>query len=317
MAAFVTSNRIDARLLFIDNFHVKVFDFPFPIEIGSVCDLDFTPDGTPLTVQGSESHQVLMWGHERLSLPEEWLSPEFPFIRYLPDGRALVVDTSFRAARRQNAWILNSRGRLESHFEIGSAAVEIAGLWGLIAVAYHPISAKAHGHTIQPLQRTGVAFFDATGRLVMGFNQEAAKFGVSCENVRCMTALSRSQLLFVPERATVQGREIENPVVLFDCATRRPKVYSAPFPRAEAVSMSDGLIHLASPEGWEDQIITFDEASKISQHRGEFLGIFRGLEGGAFLAQLSAADYAVVIPGAPEENASVGEPVHGEEVVPL
>jgi hypothetical protein len=270
---------------------VKIFDFPFPIEIGSVCDLDFTPNGTPLTIQGSTSHQVVLWGHDRFALPD--------------------------AGRAKNAWVMNSKGGVDSHFEIGSAAVEIAGLWGLIAVAYHPISAKAHGHTIQPLQRTGIAFFDSQGRLVMGFNQEAAKIGVNIENVRCMTALSRSQLLFIPERLTIHGKDVENPVVLFDCATRRPRIFSVPYARAEAVSMADGYIHLASPEGWEDQIITFDAETKISQHRGEFLGIFRGLEGGAFLAQLSAADYAVVIPGIPEESASITEHSGSEEVAPI
>lgn len=60
--------------------------------------------------------------------------------------------------------------------------------------------------------------------------------------------------------------------------------------------MDHGLIHLASLEGWEDQIITFDPKTKISQHRGEFLGIFRGLEGGAFLSQLSNSDYVVIVP---------------------
>ncbi len=278
---------------------MKIFEYPFPIEIGSVCDLDFLPNGAPVTIQGYENRQDLVWGQQTVQMPEGWSSPEFPFVRYLPDGRLLVVDTGFKASTGRNAWILNSRGSVESHFEIGSAAVEIAGLWGLIAVAYHPISAKAHGHQIQPLQRTAIAFFDLQGRLVMGFNQEAATVGVIAENVRCMTALSRSQLLFVPEKLTVHGREVENPVVLFDCASRRPRVYSAPFPKAEAVSMADGFIHLASPEGWEDQIITFDAETKISQHRGEFLGLFRGLEGGGFLAQLSAADYAVVVPEAP------------------
>ncbi len=296
---------------------MRIFDFPFPIEIGSVCDLDFMPNGTPLTIQGSESHQVIIWGQDRLALPEKWTSPEFPFIRYLPDGRLLVADSGYKLAREKNAWILNSRGSVESHFEIGSAAVEVAGLWGLIAVAYHPLSARAHGHQIQPLQKTGIAFFDLQGRLVMGFNQEAARVGVNVENVRCMTALSRSQLLFVPERLTVKGQEVENPVVLFDCASRRPKIYSSPKPRAEAVTMNDNFIHLASPEGWEDQIITFDAETKISQHRGEFLGVFRGIEGGAFLAQLSSADYAVIVPGVPEEAVPFAGPSSGQEVVPI
>lgn len=278
---------------------MKIFEFPFPIEIGAVCDLDFLPNGSPITIQGHESHQVLVSGQTTMPLPTGWTSPEFPFVRYLPDGRILVVDSGYKLSTTKNAWILNQRGSVESHFEIGSAAVEIAGLWGLIAVAYHPISAKAHGHQIQPLQRAAIAFFDLQGRLVMGFNQEAAAVGVIAENVRCMTALSRSQLLFVPERLTIHGKEVENPVVLFDCASRRPRIYSAPFHKAEAVSMAEGMIHLASPEGWEDQIITFDAETKISQHRGEFLGIFRGLEGGGFLAQLSAADYAVVVPEAP------------------
>ncbi len=302
-------------LLYWKTSGVKIFDFPFPIEIGSVCDLDFMPDGTPLSIQGTEAHQVAIWKDRRHSLPETWTSPEFPFIRYLPCGRILVADSGYGASKKMNAWILGPHGEVESGFEIGSAAVEIAALWGLIAVAYHPISARAHGHQIQPLQRTGIAFFDTNGRLVMGFNQEAAQVGVQVENVRCMTALSRSQLLFIPERLLVRGHEVENPVVLFDCATRRPRVFSAPFPRAEAVTMADGWIHLASPEGWEDQIITFDAETKISQHRGEFLGIFRGLEGGAFLAQLSAADYAVIVPEAPEKLAPMSDVAGGEEVI--
>ena len=278
---------------------MRIFDFPFPIEIGSVCDLDFLPNGEPITIQGYESRQILASGSRTLPMPEGWSSPEFPFIRYLPDGRILIVDTSFHLANGRNAWILDQRGKVDAHFESASAAVEIAGLWGLIAVAYHPLSARAHGHQIQPIQRAAIAFFDLKGRLVMGFNQEAAAVGVHAENIRCMTALSRSQLLFVPERLTVHGEEIENPLVVFDCASRRPRIYSAPFGKAEAVSMVDGLIHLASPEGWEDQIITFDADTKISQHRGEFLGIFRGIEGGGFLAQISSADYAVVIPDRP------------------
>jgi hypothetical protein len=275
---------------------VKIFDFPFPIEIGCVTDLDFTTQGTPISLQGTSSRQVLLWGEDRLPLPETWSAPDFPFIRSLPDGRALVVDSGFDVARGKNAWIINKSGTVESHFEIGSAAVEIAGLWGMIAVAFHPLSAKAHGHQVQPLQKAGIAFFDLQGRFVMGFNQEAASLGVNVENIRCMTALSRSQIIFVPERLSVRGKEVENPIVVFDCASRRPQIYSAPHPGAEAVTMADGLIHLASPEGWEDQIITFDPARKIGHHRGEFLGLFRGVEGGGFLAQLSASDYAVVVP---------------------
>jgi hypothetical protein len=295
---------------------VEIFDFPFPIEIGSVCDVDFTPNGSALSVQGSASQQVLIWGSRRLPLPEGWSSPEFPFIRHLPDGRALLVDTGYYASRRKNAWILNSQGQTDAHFEIGAAAVEVAALWGMVAVAYHPISAKAFGHRVQPLQRAGIAFYDLNGRLIMGFNQEVAKYGVSIENVRCMTALSRSRLLFVPERLTLRGSEVENPVVYFDCATRRPRFFSAPYPRAEAITMADGLIQIASPEGWEDQIITFDAETKISQHRGEFLGIFRGLEGGAFLAQLTSADYAVVVPGIPENRVPLAiHPANDEEVL--
>jgi hypothetical protein len=285
---------------------VKVFEFPFGISIGSVCDLDFTSSGCPLSIQGSANRQVLIWDERRIALPETWSNPEFPIVRAMPDGRVLIVDTGFEAGLRANAWILRPDGAIDAHFEIGSAAVEIACLWGLIAVAYHPISARALGHTIQPLQKAGIAFYDLTGRLVMGLNQELAKVDVSCDNVRCMTALSRSQLLFAPEGLSVQGEEVLNPLVLFDVMTRRPKIYSAPHARPEALTMdSNGLIHLASLEGWEDQIITFDPESKISQHRGEFLGIFRGLEGGAFLSQLSSSDYVVIVPEATEAAEAV------------
>lgn len=238
-----------------------------------------------------------------MSLPEPWSNPDFPFVRAMPDGRVLIVDTGFEAGLRANAWILRSDGGVDACFEIGSAAVEISCLWGLIAVAYHPISARAHGHTIQPLQKAGIAFYDLTGRLVMGLNQELSRLDVTCENVRCMTALSRSQLLFAPERLSVRGSDVENPLVIFDVALRRPQVYTGPHPRPEALTMDpNGLIHLASLEGWEDQIITFDPETKISQHRGEFLGIFRGLEGGAFLSQLSSSDYVVIAPEAAESN---------------
>jgi hypothetical protein len=286
---------------------VKVFEFPFGISIGSVCDLDFGPSGTPLSIQGTANQQFLIWDGRRVSLPDAWTNPDFPFVRALPDGRVLVVDTGFEAGLRSNAWILRPDGGIDANFEIGSAAVEICCLWGLIAVAYHPISARAHGYTVQPLQKAGVAFYDLTGRLIMGLNQELARVDVSCDNVRCMTALSRSQILFAPERLSVKGEEVLNPIVLFDVATRRPTIHSGPHPRPEALTMdTDGLVHLASLEGWEDQIITFDPESKISQHRGEFLGIFRGLEGGAFLSQLSSSDYVVIVPEGPEITSDLG-----------
>ncbi len=282
---------------------MKVFEFPFGLEIGNVVDVDFTFSGAPVSIQGTPNHQVLMWNQQRYALPPAWSNPDFPFVRSLHDGRVLVVDTNFEAGKGKNAWILRLNGSelaVDTHFEIGAAVVEIVALWGLIAVAFHPISAKAHGHPILPVQKTGVAFYDLQGRLVMGFNQEASRLGVICENVRCLTALSRTQIMFAPEKLSVDGDEVENPIVLFDCASRRPTLYSAPYPRPEAISMADGLIHLASPETWEDQIITFDPEKKISQHRGEFLGIFRGLEGGAFLSQLSNSDYVVVVPETPD-----------------
>jgi hypothetical protein len=280
---------------------MQVYDFPFPIEIGSVCDLDFALDGAQVSIQGSSNHQFLIRGEEmRLALPDGWSSPDFPFIRQLTDGKILIVDTSFELAKQKNAWILDSNANIIAHFEIGSAAIEIVAVWGLIAVAYHPVFAKANGHQIQPCQRMAIAFFDYTGRLISGFNFESAHFGVHAENIRCMTALSRSQIIFVPEKLTVSGNAFVNPVVIFDCAKRRPRVFTAPFPLAEAISMSDGLIHIASPLDMEDQIITFDPEKKISENRGEFLGIFRGLEDGAFLAQTSSADYAVIAPGIPD-----------------
>ena len=345
---------------------MRVFDFPFRIEIGSVLDLDFMPDGTCVTLQGGAHQQFLIVGNERFFLPPEWGHPENPFLRVMSDGRILIVDTSPQAATAGNAWILsisrpglnpepaqsfftsksfrfrswtksgarfepenghgrghkadqnssqktdqNSKGsqansirpprhpQVELRFTVEPSAVEITCLWGMIAVAYHPLSAKAHGYQIHPLQRSGIAFYDHSGRPVMGLSQILSPLGLSFENVRCMAGISNSQLLFVPEKAVLDEREVQNPIVLFDCASRQPKIYSAPFGKAEACTLRDGLIHLSSPEGWEDQIITFDPETKISQHRGEFLGVFRSLEGGAFLAQLTESDYAVVLPGQP------------------
>ena len=325
---------------------MRVFEFPFRIEIGSVLDLDFMPDGTCVTIQGGAHQQFLMIGNERFLLPPGWGSPEHPFLRVMSDGRLLVVDTSAHTSVEGNAWILSisrpglgrdslksfisgdafglrtwskSRSAIEEaplqqtiessvpprmpgidlRFTVEPSAVEIVCLWGMIAVAYHPLSAKAHGYSVHPLQRSGIAFYDHSGHPVMGLSQTLSPLGLSVENIRCLSGISRSQLLFVPEKAVLDGREVANPVVQFDCATRKPKIYSAPFGKSEVCTFHDGLIHLSSPEGWEDQIITFDPETKISQHRGEFLGIFRSLEGGAFLAQLTESDYAVVLPGQP------------------
>ncbi len=391
---------------------MRVFEFPFRIEIGSVLDLDFMPDGTCVTIQGGAHQQFLLIGNERFFLPPDWGSPEHPFLRVMSDGRILVVDTSADTGTKGNAWILSiarpGLGRESAHrffssesfglrswarnrsapltdsvteadldstsnshphafaasdasrkraantengagatstesgksgsrtnrilnraatrldirpndrvfdsdiptrtpsvdlrFTLEPSAVEIVCLWGMIAVAYHPLSAKAHGYSVHPLQRSGIAFYDHSGHPVMGLSQILSPMGLSIENVRCMSGISRSQLLLVPEKAVLDGREVENPIVQFDCATRKPKIYSAPFGKAEVCTFHDGLIHLSSPEGWEDQIITFDPETKISQHRGEFLGIFRSIEGGAFLAQLTESDYAVVLPGQPPET---------------
>ena len=228
--------------------------------------------------------------------------------------RSLVSDTTFSSAHDKNTWILSRTGKIQAHFGIGSAAVEIAPLeGGLIAVAYHPLSAKKFGHRVEPQQRTAIAFFDHDGKLLTTFNHEAGRSGIAAENVRCMTRISPLELVFVPEKLINRGQEVENPVVFYHCASGRTVVFSAPFPGTEAISVARGpdgetWVLLASPEGFEDQVIAFDPARKISQYLGAFTGIFRGLaspgfEGwdlthnlsGGFLAQEVVAEYNWVL----------------------
>jgi hypothetical protein len=281
---------------------VKTVEFSFPIEIGAVNDIDLLANGDTLLIQGTENQQILVDRESVIRLPEGWSCPEFPFVRDLTDGRILVVDTGFDVAGEKNAWILNRNGQIAANFAIGSAAVEIVCLNGMIAVAYHPDSARAHGYQVHPIQRAGIAFYDLNGQLTSGFNQESSWRGLSVSNIRCMTRINSTQLLFAPETATQSGRDIENPIVIYDFASRSPIVIEAPFARPEALAMTGHWIHMASPEGWEDQIITFDPKRKISQHRGDFQGLFRGHESGGFLCQLSAADYALVLPGEMSES---------------
>jgi hypothetical protein len=241
-----------------------------------------------LSIQGTEHGQSLFVGQRRVSLPPEWSNPEFPFVRGLADGRILISDTSFEASHTANTWILSRTGEVLARFGIGSAAVEISPLdGGLIAVAYHPLSAQKFGHRVEPQQRTAIAFFDEQGKLLTTFNHEAGRTHCSAENVRCMTRISPLELVFIPERLTNRGQDIENPVVFYHCATGRTVVFSAPFGASEAVSVARGLdgapwVLLASPEGFEDQVIAFDPARKISQYLGAFTGIFRGLAGQPF-----------------------------------
>ena len=236
-----------------------------------------------LSIQGGEFGQTLFIGTERFQLPSEWKNPDFPFVRGMPDGNILVSDTTFDRSHEKNTWILNRKGHVLAHFGIGSAAVEIAPLeGGLIAVAYHPLSAQKYGHRVEPQQRTAIGFFDRQGKLLTTFNHEAGRSNLAAENVRCMTRISPFELVFIPERLTSDGQDIENPVVFYHCASGRSVVFSAPFGGAEAVSVARGQegeswLLFASPEGFEDQVIAFDPARKMSQYLGAFNGIFRGL----------------------------------------
>jgi hypothetical protein len=254
-----------------------------------------------LSIQGSEFGQNLFIGSTRIELPPEWRNPDFPFVRGMPDGTVLISDTTFDVAHEKNTWILSRTGEVLAHFGVGSAAVEISPLeGGLIAVAYHPISAQRFGHRVEPQQRTAIAFFDRHGKLLTTFNHEAGRSNIAAENVRCMTRISPLELVFIPEKLVSAGQEVENPVVFYHCATGRTAVFSAPFGGAEAVSVTRGRdgeswLLLASPEGFEDQVIAFDPARKMSQYLGAFNGIFRGLLSGGFsggfLAQEVVSEY--------------------------
>jgi len=236
-----------------------------------------------LSIQGNEFGQSLFIGSKRVTLPADWKNPDFPFVRGLPDGNILVSDTTFDSSHKENTWILSRKGEVLARFGIGSAAVEISPLeGGMIAVAYHPLSAKRFGHRVEPQQRTAIAFFDTRGKLLTTFNHEAGRTETSAENVRCMTRISPVELIFIPETLVSRGQLVENPIVFYNCATGRTMAFSAPFGLSEAVSLArnldgDPYVLLASPEGFEDQVIGFDPARKISQYLGSFVGIFRGL----------------------------------------
>lgn len=286
---------------------MRVVHHEFPIHIGSVCDLDFRADGVPISVQGTTRGQVLMVGDNPQSLPEGWSNPEFPIVRCLHDGGIFLCDTGISKANLNNSWILDGH-KIRAEFSIGAAAVDVVPLFGLIAVAYHPFSALAFGLTIEPIQRAGVAFFDLKGELVMGLNQEIGLMGLNVENVRCLSRFSPTQVALVPERVLMNGKDVENPLVTFDCATRTPALLSLPFPGTEATSISGKYIHLGSPTGYEDHIMSYDSETQAIFPRGEFIGIFRGLDDGGLIAQLSPSHYAVVFPGQPEDK----QPIHAQ-----
>lgn len=166
-----------------------------------------------LSIQGTEFGQSLFIGATRLALPPQWKNPDFPFVRGLPDGNILVSDTSFESSHKDNTWSPSTAGARNcvARFGIGSAAVEISPLeGGMIAVAYHPLSAKRFGHRVEPQQRTAIAFFDTRGKLLTSFNHEAGRSDTSAENVRCMTRISPVELIFIPEKLLYRGQAVEN-----------------------------------------------------------------------------------------------------------
>ncbi|MDZ4082453.1 MAG: hypothetical protein U1E10_05935 [Bdellovibrionales bacterium] len=262
-----------------------------------------------LSIQGNEFGQSLFIGTKRVALPADWKNPDFPFVRGLPDGNILVSDTTFDSSHKENTWILSRKGDVLARFGIGSAAVEISPLeGGMIAVAYHPLSAKRFGHRVEPQQRTAIAFFDTRGKLLTTFNHEAGRTETSAENVRCMTRISPVELIFIPETLVSRGQLVENPIVFYKCATGRTMAFSAPFGLSEAVSLAHNLdgdpyVLLASPEGFEDQVIGFDPARKISQYLGSFVGIFRGLaESRAIFSKEAAKAVRPVISAQPDKQ---------------
>lgn len=247
-------------------------------------DTDFQPSIDPwLSIQGGSHGQALFLGERRITLPKEWKNPDFPFIRSLPDGRFFICDTSFEVASKENAWILNRHGQIEAKFAVGSAPVEICPIaGGLIAVAYHPLSAIQFGYKIEPQQKTAIALFDLRGRLLTSFNHEAGRADSYAENIRCMTLISSTELIFAPESFTRKNQNIENPIIFYNHASGKTTVISTPYRKPEALSLIRGKdlspwLLLASPEGFEDQVIAFDPARKISQYLGSSSGIFRGL----------------------------------------
>lgn len=317
---------------------LSVIPLDFELDIGTVADIDFDPmivdystrsfkslqssargkhdeiKTDPLnpdqfiSIQGTPHGQALFVGRNRVPLPEKWTNPDFPFVRSLPNGNILISDTGFALANGNNTWILSKTGEVCAHFGIGSAAVDVFGLLGgMLAVAYHPISAKRFGHRIEPQQRTAIAFFDSNGRLISSYNHEASRQHIWADNVRCMTRISPVELLFAPEKCTSQGDEVENPIILYNCASKESIVFSTPYMAPEAISMHQtrgGIpwILLASPDGFEDQVIAFDPVRKISHYLGAFVGIFRGL------AVPSQHRYGQVIQG--RTQMSYGHEIH-------
>jgi hypothetical protein len=275
----------------------------FDLDIGVVLDIDPDPlaprstwlqslsnwESVPLgshewiSIQGNQRGQFLVIENQHFELPAEWKNPEFPHLRALPDGRILLVDTHPQSAQGPNAWIINRRGQVEERFDLGGAPVEIAAMHGgMLIVAYHPSSAARWGFKTEVYQRGGLAFFDLKGQLLNTFNHLAAHQGVQVDHIRCMTRLSPTEIMFVPETATWREEPVENPVILYSCNTGLIQVLQAPWPGAEACTAilnrnGDLWVLLASPEGFADQLVGFDPERKISQYLGAFAGVFRGL----------------------------------------
>lgn len=287
----------------ISSVPVRARSIRFDLDIGVVLDIDPDPlaprstwmnslsnwDSMPLggrewvSIQGNQRGQFLVIENQHFELPPDWKNPDFPHLRALPDGRLLLVDTHPQSAQGPNAWIINRRGQVEERFDLGAAPVEIAAMHGgMLIVAYHPSSAARWGFKTEVYQRGGLAFFDLKGQLLNTFNHLAAHQGVQVDHIRCMTRLSPTEVMFVPETATWRGEAVENPVILYSCNTGLIQVLQAPWPAAEACTAllnrdGDLWVLLASPEGFADQLVGFDPERKISQYLGAFAGVFRGL----------------------------------------
>lgn len=266
----------------------------FPIDIGEVLDVDFRPDGSTISIQGFGKRQILMRPEGPVELPSAWPAAEYPHLRWIGSGRALLIDTNSDQVKGDNAYVMTETGRLDHRFHVGAGVIDAIPVGGVIAVAYHPDAAHEHGIETGPMAATGMAIFDFNGRMLATLNHDLEREGWTASNIQCLTARESGEIVFVPEFLKGPKTELDSPIVFYDWRTGQVWIEESRHSRPLAISALGSSLLIYSPETSEDELILCDLKGRPRKTLGFHPQIFRGIPGGKFIAQISGAQYRLL-----------------------
>ena len=265
----------------------------FSIDIGDVLDIDFSPNGDLVSLQGYGKRQVVCFPDRIVELPAIWANPSYPHMRSLGGDRWLFVDTHADVIG-DNALVVNEAGKLISQFHLGAGVLDVCNTAGNIAASYHIDAAYEFGFNPDPLAAVGVAIFNQNGRIIACLNHDLERLGFRAENIQCMVPRESGELLIVPDTLSGPDVELQSPLVFYDWRMGHVRWEENEFTQPIAVSSRGKNLYIYSPADSEENLLQTDLNGRNHRTLGFHKNIYRGLSGGRFISQISPTEYLVL-----------------------